>query len=182
MNKTKMNLEDIAKMMIECDRSQLPKFVALNLKKLPPITADCIDILAPLLLVRYLLVVPLLAPHPLVVPLLASYRLVVPLLVLNFLVVPLLVLNRMVVPFLVLRLLVLVCLGQRRRRTGEEAVSSYVREQTGAEAVTAVKLPTRFDSYESYRLDIVNSPADLDILDPQLWAEGLIVRRFFQRR
>ena len=66
--------------------------------------------------------------------------------------------------------------------TGEEAVSSYVREQTGAEAVTAVKLPTRFDSYESYRLDIVNSPADLDILDPQLWAEGLIVRRFFQRR
>ena len=66
--------------------------------------------------------------------------------------------------------------------TGEEAVSSYVREQTGAEAVTAVKLPTRFPSYESYRIDIVNPPAELDLLDPLLWVEGLIVRRFFQRR
>ena len=66
--------------------------------------------------------------------------------------------------------------------TGEEAVSSYVREQTGAEAVTAVKLPTRFSTYESYRIDIVNPPAELDLLDPLLWVEGLIVRRFFQRR
>ena len=66
--------------------------------------------------------------------------------------------------------------------TGVDAVSSYVREQTGAESVTAEKLPTRFDSYESYRLDILNPPTELDLLDPQLWEEGLIVRRFFQKR
>ena len=61
--------------------------------------------------------------------------------------------------------------------TGGDAISSYVCEQTGAESVTAVKLPTRFDSYASYRLDIVNPPTELDLLDPQLWPEGLIVRR-----
>ena len=66
--------------------------------------------------------------------------------------------------------------------TGGGAVSAYVREQTGAESVTAVNLPTRFDSYESYRIDILNPPTELDLLDPQLWAEGLIVRRFFQKR
>ena len=48
--------------------------------------------------------------------------------------------------------------------------------------MTAERLPTRFDSYESYRLDVVNPPADVNLLDPQLWAEGLIVRRFFQKR
>ena len=66
--------------------------------------------------------------------------------------------------------------------TGEDAVSSYVREQSGAEAVTAEKLPTRFDSYESYRLDITNPSPEVNLLDPQLWAQGLIVRRFFQKR
>ena len=66
--------------------------------------------------------------------------------------------------------------------TGEDSVSSYIREQTRAESVTVTKLATRFDSYESYRLDILNPPAGLDLLDPQLWAEGLIVRRFFQKR
>ena len=45
-NKKKMNLDDIAKMLIECDRVQLPKFVALDLSKLPPITVDCIDVSA----------------------------------------------------------------------------------------------------------------------------------------
>ena len=65
--------------------------------------------------------------------------------------------------------------------TGEAAVSAYVREQSGAESVTVEKLQTRFDSYESYRLDIVNPPAERNLLDPQLWAQGLIVRRFFQR-
>ena len=29
-NKKKMNLDGIAKMLIECDRTQLPKFVALD--------------------------------------------------------------------------------------------------------------------------------------------------------
>ena len=66
--------------------------------------------------------------------------------------------------------------------TGEDAVSSYVREQSGAEAVTAEKLPTHFDSYEPYRLDITNPPPEVNLLDPQLWAQGLIVRRFFQKR
>ena len=66
--------------------------------------------------------------------------------------------------------------------TGEDAVRSYVLEQSGAETVTVEKLSTRFDSYESYRLDVVNPPAEVNLLDPQLWAEGLIVRRFFQKR
>ena len=66
--------------------------------------------------------------------------------------------------------------------TGEDAVRSYVREQSGAETVTVEKLSTRFDSYESYRLDVINPPAEVNLLDPQLWAEGLIVRRFFQKR
>ena len=65
--------------------------------------------------------------------------------------------------------------------TGEDAIKGYVKEQTGADDVTASKLPTRYDSYESYRLDIVN-PSCEDVLDPDLWAQGLVVRRFFTRR
>ena len=53
--------------------------------------------------------------------------------------------------------------------TGDEAVRSYVKEQTGAEDVTATKLQSKYDSYESYRLDIVN-PSSHDILNLQLWA------------
>ena len=65
--------------------------------------------------------------------------------------------------------------------TGGDAVRSYVMEQTGADDVTATKLQTRYDSYESYRLDIVN-PSCGNILDPDMWGQGLIVRRFFTRR
>ena len=65
--------------------------------------------------------------------------------------------------------------------TGEDAVRSYVKEQTGAEDVTATKLRSKYDSYESYRLDIVN-PSSADILDPELWAQGLVVRRFFVKQ
>ena len=64
--------------------------------------------------------------------------------------------------------------------TGAEAVREYVLEQTGASDVTATKLKTRYDSYESYRLDIVGPMCD--ILDPEIWGQGLIVRRFFSRR
>ena len=64
--------------------------------------------------------------------------------------------------------------------TGEDAIKAYVMEQTGADDVSAVRLKTKFDSYESYRLDIVN-PAR-DVLEPELWAHGLVVRRFFTRR
>ena len=56
--------------------------------------------------------------------------------------------------------------------TGEEAVKDYVKEQTGAEDVTAVKLQTRYDSYESYRLDIINASCE-NVLDSDLWAQGL---------
>ena len=65
--------------------------------------------------------------------------------------------------------------------TGEDAVTTYVKEQTGADDVTASKLQTRYDSYESYRLDILN-PTCEDVMDPNLWAQGLVVRRFFTRR
>ena len=65
--------------------------------------------------------------------------------------------------------------------TGEEAIQTYVMEQTGSDDVTAIKLQTKFDSYESYRLDIVN-PSNVNILDPDLWAQGLVVRRFFVKR
>ena len=65
--------------------------------------------------------------------------------------------------------------------TGEDAIMRYVKEQTGADDVTALKLQTRYDSYESYRLDITN-PSCKNVLDPDLWAQGLVVRRFFVRR
>ena len=66
--------------------------------------------------------------------------------------------------------------------TGVDSVTSYVLQQSRAESVTAEKLPTRYDSYESYRLDLINPPADVNLLDPQLWAQGLVIRRFFQKR
>lgn len=65
--------------------------------------------------------------------------------------------------------------------TGEDAIKSYVLEQTGAEEVTAQKLKTKFNTYESYRLDITNPSCD-NILDPELWAQGLVVRRFFTKK
>ena len=64
--------------------------------------------------------------------------------------------------------------------TGEEAVTKYVMEQTGADDVTASQLKTRYDSYESYRVDILNPSRD--VFDPELWVQGLVVRRFFTNR
>ena len=45
-NKKKHNLEDIVKMLIQCDRAMLPKFVALDLARLSPISIYCIDVSA----------------------------------------------------------------------------------------------------------------------------------------
>ena len=47
-HKKKHDLEDIVKMLVQCDRSCLPRFVALDLAKLPPISIDCIDVSAPM--------------------------------------------------------------------------------------------------------------------------------------
>ena len=33
-------------MALECDRAELPRFVALQLNKLPPVSVDCIDVSA----------------------------------------------------------------------------------------------------------------------------------------
>ncbi|KAF0288043.1 hypothetical protein FJT64_013559 [Amphibalanus amphitrite] len=33
-------------MALECDRAELPHFVALDLNKLPPVSVDCIDVSA----------------------------------------------------------------------------------------------------------------------------------------
>ena len=65
--------------------------------------------------------------------------------------------------------------------TGEEAVRKYAMEQTGADDVKVLRLKTRYDTYESYRLDILNPSCD-DVLDPDLWALGLVIRRFFSGR
>ena len=65
--------------------------------------------------------------------------------------------------------------------TDAETLQEYAREQVGATEAVATKLETRFDSYESYRLDIAN-PSVSDVLDPELWAQGLLVRRFFAKR
>ena len=43
-HKKKHDLDDIVKMLVQCDRSSLPRFVALELSKLPPISIDCIDV------------------------------------------------------------------------------------------------------------------------------------------
>ena len=43
-HKKKNNLDDIVKMLVLCDRSTLPRFVALGLSKLPPISIDYIDV------------------------------------------------------------------------------------------------------------------------------------------
>ena len=45
-NKKQLNIQDIFKMILECNRGDLPRFVALNLDKLPPISIDCIDVSA----------------------------------------------------------------------------------------------------------------------------------------
>ena len=43
-HKKKHDLDDVMKMLVQCDRSTLPRFVALDLGKLPPISIDCIDV------------------------------------------------------------------------------------------------------------------------------------------
>ena len=65
--------------------------------------------------------------------------------------------------------------------TGTEAIKSYAMEQVKASSVEVTQLKTKFDTYESYRLDIVDPGVD-DVLDPQLWAQGLIIRRFFDKK
>ena len=45
-NKKQMNMQDIYKMALESSRDELPRFVALNLEKLPPISINCIDVSA----------------------------------------------------------------------------------------------------------------------------------------
>ena len=74
-----------------------------------------------------------------------------------------------------------VVMSRLRPGTGEEAVKRYVKDQTGADEVIAEKLKTRYDSYESYHLDIVNPSCD-DVFNPEIWAQVLVVRRFFARR
>ena len=266
-NKKKMNLDDIAKMLIECDRVQLPKFVALDLSKLPPITVDCIDVSA-LMRKQQLMDLEMSTMKDMIQDILkvtadtskrveeAMTSRPIPD---NGSQGPSLSVSTSSLPATKMTYANVVQDGSSRPRdgewvtanrakrgkppaprppsatagatavdavatpgvkplqaaksstvvgvkksgtiravatvrrfsmfmsrlppgTGEDAVCSYVREQSGAEAVTAERLPTRFDSYESYRLDVVNPPADVNLLDPQLWAEGLIVRRFFQKR
>ena len=47
--------------------------------------------------------------------------------------------------------------------------------------MVATKLETRYDSYESYRLDVTDPSVD-DVLEPEIWAQGLLVRRYFVKR
>ena len=271
-NKKRMNLDGIIKMIIECDRDQLPKFVALDLAKLPPITVDCIDVSA-LMRKQQLMDIELTTmkdmvqnilqvttdtarkvqeaaagrpPSADVTPVDASETLVKQTYADvvqgasaqhrdgEWAVANRVKRNRAPAPrplpasapaaagssVSAVRSsdsgtaagptvksnpskISSVVIGAKKHGsiravatvkrfslfmsrlppgTGGGAVSAYVREQTGAESVTAVNLPTRYEGYESYRIDILNPPTELDLLDPQLWAEGLIVRRFFQRR
>ena len=269
-NKKKMNLDGIAKMLIECDRTQLPKFVALDLAKLPPITVDCIDVSA-LMRKQQLMDVELSNMKDMIQDILKvtadtsrrveeaaaskavssvqspggvtgsenrlSYADVVqeasgqrdggawtvanrakrgkppavrpaskPLVLSPasepgaaapsvphvtsvktsqaskpHFVVGAKITNGPIRAVPTVRRCSLF-MSRLPPGTGEDVISSYVREQTGAESVTALKLPTRYDSYESYRLDIINPPAEVNLLDPLLWAQGLFVRRFFQKR
>ena len=65
--------------------------------------------------------------------------------------------------------------------TDAKVVEEYAKEQVGAAAVVATKLKTRYESYESYRLDVTD-PSVSDVLDPELWAQGLLVRRYFHKK
>ena len=65
--------------------------------------------------------------------------------------------------------------------TDAQTIQEYVKEQVGATEVVATRLKSRFDSYASYRLDL-SDPSVSDVLDPEIWAQGLLVRRFFTRR
>lgn len=273
-NKKKHNLDDIVKMLVQCDRSTLPKFVALDLSKLPPISIDCIDV-SSLMRKQQLQEVEManlkvLVQEILTVTAETSKRVEVGLLCNpsvkgasctaspspNSTVEPALddtvpvqagasvptysevvrdatanpdskewsIANRKKQakaptprkPAVAPSTLSLSTAGTQQVRpavnkavigsrksgsikavaavkrvsvfmsrlppgTGEEAVKVYVMEQTGAEDVTAIKLKTKYDSYESYRLNIVN-PSNENILDPDLWAQGLVVRRFFVKR
>ena len=267
--KKKMNLEGIAKMLIECDRDQLPKFVALDLTKLPPITVDCIDVSA-LMRKQQLMDIEMSTMKEMIQDILKvtadtskrveeaitskshsdigpqdssaspvstsspqttkmTYADVVqdgssspcksewitanrakrgkppaprsstaasgaPALcapVATGVKAPSQTAKSSAVVGAkksgTIRAVATVkrfsmFMSRLPPGTGEDAVRSYVLEQSGAETVTVEKLSTRFDSYESYRLDAINPPAEVNLLDPQLWAEGLIVRRFFQKR
>lgn len=268
-NKKKMNLDDIVKMLIECKREELPKFVALNLGKLPPISVDCIDVSA-LMRKQQLMDVEMSSMKSMIQDILrvtadtskrveevaaqksasarsttaapatstgpsqssqpmtyaevvqtapepddaadggwsiansakkakppARRRLVAESGAVPPAAAPVtgvrsskpakssaVIGTKAAGPIKAVATVRRVSLFMSRLPpgTGEEAVSAYVREQSGAEMVSVEKLQTRFDSYESYRLEIVNPPAEVNLLDPDLWAQGLVVRRFFQKR
>ena len=65
--------------------------------------------------------------------------------------------------------------------TEADTIQEYARDQVGATEVVATRLKTRFDSYVSFRLDLIN-PSVSDVLDPEIWAQGLLVRRFYARK
>ena len=50
-NRTRTRTCDIVKMLVQCDRSNLTRFVALNLSKLPPVSIYCthIELKAPVM-------------------------------------------------------------------------------------------------------------------------------------
>ena len=65
--------------------------------------------------------------------------------------------------------------------TNPTLLEEHVKIQLGAKDVTSVRLDTKFDTYASFRVDILD-PVEHNILAPDLWGEGLIVRRFFMKR
>ena len=268
-NKKKLDLEEIVKMVVECDRTSLPSFVALKLSKLPPISVDCIDVSAMMRRQQVMEVemssmkdmmddilkitvetakkvetaktVPVVSvpgmseghggeelaegggePTPSASPTAATYAKVAASAIAgpsgavkparvdaaeegwnmangakrgkppvrkppqarsnkgnSTAVIGVRQTGPIKAVAAVKRLSVFM--SRLPPGTGTEAVQEYVKEQTGAAEVTATKLTTRYDTYESYRLDVIN-PSASNVLDPELWASGLIVRRFFEKR
>ena len=65
--------------------------------------------------------------------------------------------------------------------TDADMIQEYAKEQVGAMEVVATRLKSRFDTYASYRLDL-SDPSVSDVLNPEIWAQGLLVRRFFTKK
>jgi hypothetical protein len=64
--------------------------------------------------------------------------------------------------------------------TSEEDMESYLKDELNIQA-KCHKLKTRYDTYASFKIEAQCS-SDTDILNPDMWPKGLLVKPFFERR
>ena len=62
--------------------------------------------------------------------------------------------------------------------TTENELQKYLKEDFGLDS-KCTKLKTRYDSYASFKIDIMCDPT-FDVYSPKIWPKGLLVKRFFE--